>query len=243
MNLRGVGDAPTAFEGLGILLGLSVVVMGAAVAYGVFVEAPRERKYAKRRDQGRRRAYEGKLRANGRRSAVDEARAIEAEEDRNGATALQKRFNAGEFDDDAKAFREVENELTRLYDSARENVIARSAKKAKAFAWEEKGGWSFLKGKDGSILATVSYEHGQKKPWRVNVEQYTPRGAQSYKIGSFSAEKSAKRAAEDAGAVEARRRASDPSLVESRYAREASSGPSLSLGLRLEQQMVRKERR
>lgn len=44
------------FTGAGLLLaGLGVIAVGASVAYGVFVEAPRERKYAKRRDTGRRR--------------------------------------------------------------------------------------------------------------------------------------------------------------------------------------------
>lgn len=48
---------PGTMEVLGFLLVTGVIVLGGGLAYGIFVEAPRERRYAKRTDSGRRRAY------------------------------------------------------------------------------------------------------------------------------------------------------------------------------------------
>lgn len=100
-----------------------------------------------------------RLRRNGKRSSKEE-RAIAAEENRLGATALQERFNAGEFDGTARSYQDAEEELTRLYDLARENVRLSSAKRAaprnyRSLTWSEKGESAFLHGKDGVPLASI----------------------------------------------------------------------------------------
>jgi hypothetical protein len=53
-----LGELPAGtLETLGFLLVTGVILVGGGLAYGIFVEAPRERRYAKRVDSGRRRAY------------------------------------------------------------------------------------------------------------------------------------------------------------------------------------------
>lgn len=180
----------------------------------------------------RRRAH---MKRNGKRVTKAE-RAIRAEEDRVGATDLQKRFNAGEFDGTERSYREAETALVGLYDLAREGVRLASTKRAapknyRTLTWTTKGKSAFLHGKDGVPLASIS--QSGDFTWKA----YVVHADGDAYLGDFLSREGAERAAGKEALSEAQRRRKDVSLVPTRAIEdhyERPAPPLLRLGQMLE---------